>query len=608
MRARLTIILWFAVIATTWTACGDNEPPPPPRTELPSLTAGVESPVLAGLLVEHWGLEAAIDPMTATYFGDHHVDAELPPISRADVLAMRARRTALLGRIAATDVTVFSAGDRLTYDVLLERLTAEAGLDVCDYERWAISTRDSTVGRLDGIGNSYLALGPEDAAGYLARVTAMPAAIDAYAAELAAGAAAGEANNQAALLDVIGMIRNWATRPAADWPMSNAIRDSYLDGDARDQLARAVATVITTQLAPAYARLATTLTTRVLPAARAVAGLAGLPEGTACYAAEIRRHTTEPLTAADLHALGTSEVTRIEAAMIDLGREVYGVDTLAAIRTRLQADTAQSFGSEVEIVTWANGIIARATERVAPLFSNLPTTPLQVVSYPAAFGQIAASYQQSPDGIQPAYYYLVTQPPQLQARWNLESTTYHEAIPGHHLQLSRAAALTDLPLLRRLFTDTAYVEGWGLYAETLAGEIDLFTDAPARLGRLSNEALRACRLVIDTGLHDLGWTRDEAITFMEQHTLYTGDYVVGEIERYLAGPGQALAYKVGELEILRIRSSLSARAGASFSLRDFHDAVLSEGSLPLPVLALHLLGPAAPDLRPRLAELQAQGH
>jgi len=600
-------MILLGLAAVTLAACGDNEQPPPPRATLPSVTSGVDSPVLAGLLVEHWDLEAAIDPLTATFLGDHRFDNALPPIRRDEVLDVRARRTALLARITAVDTTSFSPHDRITYGVLVERLTAETGLDVCDYERWAISTRDSMISRLDSIGGNYAWLTPEDAEGYLARVTAMPAAIDAYAAELAAGAAAGEVNHQAALLTMIDQIRFWADRPASQWPMVTPFNDNSL-GDDSDRLHDAVISVITNELAPAYGRLATTLATSVLPAARAIPGLAGLPDGTACYAAEIRHHTTEPLTAADLHALGLSEVARIEAAMLALGHEIYGVDTLDAIRTRLHADTAQSFHSEAEIVNWASGTIARASERVTPLFARLPTRPPEIVPYPASYGQIAAGYQPSPDGIQPGRFYLVTQPPELQSRWDLESTTYHESIPGHHLQLSRAAELTDLPLLRRWFGDTAYIEGWGLYAETLAGEIDLYTDGPARLGRLSNEALRACRLVIDTGLHDLGWTRDEANAYMTQHTLYTGEYVFSEIERYIDWPGQALAYKVGELEILRIRSALGAREGASFSLRDFHEAVLSEGSLPLPVLAEHLLGSGAADLRPQLVELQAQGH
>jgi uncharacterized protein (DUF885 family) len=552
--------------------------------------------VLGALLVEHWDLEVARDPFWGTWIGDHRVDRDLPPIARADVAALRARRRALLERVTAVATAALSARDRLTHAIFLERLTAAVGLDVCDYERWAISARGSTVGHLDSIGDYHPLLAADDADSFRARVAAMPDAVDRFAGELAAGAADGLTGDRQAVQAMVGALRSWAARPIAGWPMIAAIRNGYLGAGERDRLDRDVTAVIAGQLAPAYRRLATTLETAVLPSARDVAGLAGLAVGADCYAAEIRRHTTLAMTAADLHALGLAEVARVEGEIVALGHQLYGVDTLPAIEARLDGDAGLRFHSESEILGAAEAIIDRARERVAPLFAKFPAAPLEVVPYPASYGQVAASYWSSPDGVQPARYFLVTQPPDRQARWDLEATTYHEAIPGHHMQVGRARELTDLPALRRALFDTAFVEGWGLYAETLAGEIDLYSDGPARLGRLANEALRACRLVIDTGLHDLGWTRAEAISYMEQHSLFAGDFVVSEIERYVAGPGQALAYKVGELELLRLRDAVQARDGAAFSLRDFHEAVLAEGSLPLAILGDRLLGPGVQPL------------
>jgi uncharacterized protein (DUF885 family) len=571
---------------------GEGERTPPPRTVAPSPTEGIESPALAALLVEHWELEVALDPLSATYIGEHRVDAELPPVERSAVEAARARRRALLDRVRALDAGALGARDRLSHAILADRLAATAGLEVCDYERWAISPRDSMVSRLDRIGEFHPLLAPDDAASYRARVAAMPGAIDALAAELAAGAAEGKTNGVRAVQGAAGLVRGWAARAPAGWPMVAAIHDGFLDGGERDRLVEDVTAVIAGQLAPAYRRLADTLEGTVLPRAREVEGLAGLAAGADCYAAEIRRHTTLAMTAAELHALGMTEARRIEAEMIALGRELYGADTLTAIRTRLDGDASLRFASEAEMLAWVEATIERARARVEPLFASFPAAPLELTPYPPEAGQIAASYRASPDGIQPARYSLVTQPTGSQSRWALESTTYHEAIPGHHLQVGRAVELTALPALRRAFNDTAFVEGWGLYAETLAGELDLFSDGAARLGRLANEALRACRLVVDTGLHDLGWTRAEAIAFMEQHSLFGGPFVAGEIDRYLARPGQALAYKVGELELLRLRAEVRARDGAAFSLRAFHEAVLGEGSLPLPILAEQLLGTA----------------
>jgi uncharacterized protein (DUF885 family) len=593
---RALLLTWIAVALLA--ACSDDLRAPPPRTEAPSTTEGVDSAVLAALLVEHWDIEVALDPLSATYLGDHRADTLLPPVRHDELEALRARRRTLLAAAIAVEAAILGERDRLTHAILVERLTAAIGLDVCDYPRWAISPRASTVNRFDQLGDFHPLLISDDAASYLARVMAMPAAVDAYGDELAAGATAGAAAGRQALEGAISQLRGRAARSPDDWPLIAAIRNGYLATGERDQLIAAVTAVIQGELAPAYRRLATTLTDRVLPVARDVEGLAGLAFGTDCYAAEIRRHTTLPMTAAELHALGEAEVARVEAAMLALGQELYGVDTLAAIRGRLDGDSSQRFQSEDELIAWTEGIIARARDRVASLFASFPAAPLDIVAYPASFGQISASYWQSPDGVQPARYFLVTQPPGSQARWALEGTTYHEAIPGHHLQVGRATELASLPLLRRVFDDTAYVEGWGLYAETLAGELELYTDGPARLGRLANEALRACRLVIDTGLHDLGWTRADAIAFLERHSLFSGPYVASEIERYLSLPGQALAYKVGELELLRLRAAVRARAGDAFSLRDFHESVLETGSLPLPILAAKLLGPPAVALAP----------
>lgn len=587
--AHATLAGLVTLAALALGGCGDDLGVPPARLDPPDPTLGVQSPALAALLVEHWQLEVALDPFTGTIFGEHRVDALLPPVRREELTQLRAARRELLTRANALSPAALGPEDALTYGVLIERLTAAAALDACDYERWASSPRMNPVSALDQVGAFHPLLVKEDAESYLARIAAMPAWLDEHGAQLAAGAAAGQTSGSRALGQMISSLRGWADRPPSTWPMVMAIHEGYLREGTRDALVEDVSDIIARQLAPAYRRLAVTLESQVRPAARQLEGLAGLPQGAACYAAEIRRHTTLPMTSAELHALGLSEVARIEAEIVALGQQLYGVSTLAAVRGRLDADASQRFSSEKELLEWVQGIITRSVERTAPLFAHLPATPLELVPYPAEIGQVAASYQGSADGVQPARYFLVTQPPQAQARWALESTTYHEALPGHHLQIARAAELA-VPLLRDLTNDTAYVEGWGLYAETLAGEIDLFTSGPSKLGRLANEALRACRLVVDTGLHGMGWSQEQAIAFMEAHSMFGGGFVASEVARYSQWPGQALAYKVGELELLRLRAEMATRDGAAFSLRAFHEAVLERGSLPLPVLASKLLG------------------
>lgn len=579
----------------------ESERPTPPDP-----TAGVQAVALAELLEEHWELELTARPFAATSYGVRRFDDRLPPVRRSEVLALREQRRALLARAEALSPALFNASDLASRAVLVERLAAAIGLDACEYERWDVSPRRSLADQLETLGNTHLLLDEQDAASYLARVDAMSAALDAFGEELMAGAAGGLVATRPTLMAARDRLRGWAIRPISEWPLLLAIAGSLLGPRQAQQLHDEVSARISTQLAPAYRRLADTIETRLLPAARDVEGLVGLAGGAACYTAEIRRHTTLPMSAAELHQLGLSEVARIDGATIALGRQLFGVETLAAIRDRLAAAPGQRFRSEEELLTWVQGIITRAETQMKPLFAHLPTTKLVLQPYPASAGQVAASYQASPGGSWPATYYLVTQPPQNQLRANLESTTYHEAIPGHHLQLGRP--LAALPAIRSELQDTAYVEGWALYAETLADEVGLYTDDAARLGRLANEALRAVRLVVDTGLHAEGWTRQQALDYMNQHLLFAGDFAVSEVARYLQSPGQALAYKVGELELLRLRAELRAERGGAFSLREFHEAVLTGGSLPLPVLAGQLLGAAGEAARtPAGSALAAQG-
>jgi uncharacterized protein (DUF885 family) len=304
----------------------------------------------------------------------------------------------------------------------------------------------------------------------------------------------------------------------------------------------------------------------------------------ACYRAYIRYHTTIDLTPEAIHQIGLDELAVVEAEIRALGERLYGTTDLAALRASLDADPAQRFASPEEIMTAARVVVDDATAASAAVFARFPAAPLRLVASPGGSAAYAGPWKDRDYG----EYYVPIEPVEAQRRYQLPSVAIHEGTPGHHLERARAFEQRNLPWLRRGGTDTIYVEGWGFYTEYLAEELGLYRDDHARLGALSNRALRAARLVVDTGLHGMGWSRGQAKEFLTAHTLEPAEYVAIQANRYFAWPGQALAYMLGAREILRLREAARAALGDRFSLRDFHEQLLAPGSLPLGQLTAHM--------------------
>jgi uncharacterized protein (DUF885 family) len=320
---------------------------------------------------------------------------------------------------------------------------------------------------------------------------------------------------------------------------------------------------------------------RSLPAA----GDDDVPATTAaCYRAYIRYHTTVDLTPEVIHQIGLDELAVVEAEIRALGERLYGTTDLAALRASLDADPTQRFGSQGEIMAAAQAVVDDATAASAAVFARFPETPLRLVPSPGGSAAYAGPWKDRDFG----EYYVASEPVEAQRRYQLPSVAIHEGTPGHHLERARAFEQRDLPWIRRVGSDTIYVEGWGFYTEYLAAELGLYRDDHARLGALSNRALRAARLVVDTGLHGMGWSRGQARAFLTAHTLEPAEYVAIQTNRYFYWPGQALAYMLGAREILRLREEARVALGDRFSLRDFHERFLAPGSLPLGHLIAHM--------------------
>jgi len=380
--------------------------------------------------------------------------------------------------------------------------------------------------------------------------------------------------------------------PAAEWRMVRPGQEPHDDWPAavlesfRRELSAAVGEIVV----PAFGRYLEVLETEILPAARPSdrPGIVHVPGGDAAYRALIRTHTTLDLEPEAVHELGLAEIERIDASFADLGARVLGVHGLDATLAALREDPALRFGSADEVFAAARDTLARAQAAVPRWFGRLPRVDCEVVPIPSeteAHQTLAYYAWPALDGSRPGRYYINLGSPETRPRYEAEALAFHESVPGHHLQIALAQELEGLPAFQRALGSTAFAEGWGLYTERLADEMGLYSSDLDRFGILSFDAWRACRLVVDTGMHALGWSRDQAVEFMRAHTALGDNNIANEVDRYISWPGQALAYKIGQLEILRLRALAEARLGPRFDIRAFHDAVLGSGAVGLTTLA-----------------------
>jgi uncharacterized protein (DUF885 family) len=390
---------------------------------------------------------------------------------------------------------------------------------------------------------------------------------------------------------VIDELDGLLARRTADWPLA-APADRLPDtipATARERLAAAIRAAIDEAVRPAHERYRAFLADELLPVAREDErpGLSHVPGGGDAYARLVRFHTTLELTPEEIHGIGLDETERIDAEFRRLGEPILGTADLGSILARLRSDPDLHFRTPEEVFAVAQSTLDRANAAIPGWFGRLPKAPCIVVEmapHEAEHSTIAYYREPAADGSRPGAYYINTTKPETRPRYEAETLAVHEAVPGHHLQIAIAQELERLPAFRRLGGPTAYVEGWGLYTERLAVEMGLISEGVARLGVASFDAWRACRLVVDTGMHALGWSRDRAITFMLEHTALAENNIVNEVDRYLAIPAQALAYKLGQREILRLRGRARASLGGAFDIRGFHDAVLGHGAVGLGTL------------------------
>jgi uncharacterized protein (DUF885 family) len=538
-----------------------------------------------------WDSQMAAHPVYATALGDRRFDDRLRDNGPGALAADAARLTEWLRRAEAIEPASLPAGERVTHSASLDFLRFELDLIEAGLDAWAVDPLDGPQVTYLNVPSFQPVRTAAEGEALVARWREIGPWIDRLTATTRDSLGRGVAAPQALVRSVLAELDDLLARPVEEWPLVDPARADHPDWTAEQQAvhADAVRAAVVDGIRPAFVRYRAFLADELGPVARGDdrPGLSHLPGGAEAYARLVRSHTTLDLAPGAIHRIGLEETERIDAEFRELGGRLLGTTDQAAILERLRADPALHFATPAEVFDVAEASLARANAAIPAWFGRLPETPCVVVemgAHEAKYSTIAYYRQPAADGSRPGSYYINTTAPETRPRYEAETLAFHEAVPGHHLQIAIAQELDGLPAFRRLSGPTAYVEGWGLYSERLSVEMGLLSGDLDRFGVASFDAWRACRLVVDTGLHALGWSRDEAIRFMLEHTALAENNIANEVDRYLAMPGQALAYKLGQREILRLREVARTAFGPAFDIRAFHDVVLGQGAVALTTL------------------------
>ncbi len=531
------------------------------------------------------------DPLMATAIGDRSRDAALPPLEPTDLSTLAATLREQHDAAAVLDVTRLDDDELVTRDALLAAIEGQLAFVVADTAAYTVDPLGGPQVQMLDIPDYQPVTSVAQGRDMVERWRGIGPWVDTLIQRQSQSIRDGRPPVRALTERVIDELDTVLAQPDAAWPLltpATELRPSWSARD-REAFAADLAAAVQDGVRPAFERYRTFLRDEALSAARGddAVGIGALDGGQETYRALARAHTTTDLEPDAMHAIGLAEIERIDAELIDLGQRLLGAADLPDTLRRLRSDSSLHFADADEIVEVATQSLANAQAAVPGWFGRLPAAPCEVVpmgAHEEEHSTIAYYRDPAADGSRPGRYYINRSHPETRPRYEAEALAFHEAVPGHHLQVALAQELGALPAFRRHALTTAYVEGWGLYAERLAEEMGLYSGDLDRIGIASFDAWRASRLVVDTGMHALGWSRTRAIAFMTEHTALGTNNIANEIDRYIAWPGQALAYKIGQLEILRLRDEARARQGDRFDIRRFHDAVLEPGALPLEVL------------------------
>ena len=559
----------------------------------PAKKAETRAEQLQRLYAEYWDASLKLNPLQATFQGDPRWNDQLPNYLSADFRKQSHDFTAQwLAKVEAVGEEGLEGQDLLSYRIFVRN--ARDALDGERYPGWMLPVSQfnnpATLVAMLGSGSSAQPFKTvKDYDNWLKRGAQVPALFEQAIANMEEGMARGVVQPKPLMEKVLPQL-DALIRPTAEETLFwNPIRNMPADFSEADRarLTAAYRELIEYRLMPSYRRLRGFVATRYLPATRATAGMGALPDGAAWYAHNARQSTTTDLTPEQIHQIGLDEVARIHDEIRKVMKQVKFRGSMQKFFRFMQQDKRFQFADEEALLGYYRGLESKVMAKVPGQFSLLPKAGFEIRPVEAYRAQSAAggSYMRpSEDGSRPGVFYVNTYDLPSRKTWDAEDLFLHEAIPGHHFQLALQQELAGLPAFRRFGGETAFTEGWGLYAESLGRDLGLYEDPYSYFGYLQNELWRAIRLVVDTGLHSKGWTREQVIAYMLENSATSQVEAVSETERYMAIPGQALAYKIGELKIMQLRRKAQAALGPRFDVRQFHAEVLKDGSVPLDVL------------------------
>ncbi len=548
---------------------------------------------LEQLYVDYWEASLKRSPLRATQVGDSRYNDLLPDTFtreyRDESLAFSKQWLVKAEKIGAKEL---SGQALLSYNIFVRDL--KNTIEGERFEDWKMPLNQfrNVAGNFAQLGSGTAAQPFKTVKDYdhwLARASKLPELMSTMQGNMRVGMKDGVVQPKVLMLKVLPQLDALIKEKPEDtifWkPVANFPKD-FSDAD-KTRLTAAFRALIAEKLMPTYRDLRRFVSEDYMPACRDTVALSALPDGEAWYAYRARMSTTTNLTPAQIHDIGLAEVARIQSEMDKVITQVGFKGNRKDFFDFVGSDKQFEFKTEEDLLVAYRALEAKVNQKVPELFSLLPKAAFEIRPVEAFRAQSAAGGQYnrpSEDGSRPGIFYVNTYDLPSRKTWDAESLFLHEAIPGHHFQLALQQELTGLPKFRRFGGETAFSEGWGLYAESLGKELGVYTDPYQYFGRLQAELWRAIRLVVDTGLHSKGWTREQVIAYMKDNSATNDTEAVSETERYIAIPGQALAYKIGELKIKELRAKAEKQQGAGFDIRGFHAEVLKDGSVPLDVL------------------------